>query len=334
MTYPKINFKERKYDLRPRPEQIPRRAKPKEPAGAEASEPLDWSERVRTNDLKLLKLLVGILSMRARPLAFEEFYQKLGRMIRPPTSRKRSGRPKSKLTTADYVASWIKYRFDLYLALLPEALERLDAKLPPLGIPGLRMIDVNYHRLFRKYALPEGESAADTANEWLSFNVGAGFALVLVRNLVLGAVLEDMREIIRVGKTVQAGLRSAELLKGWLTERGVSPILAKTYEDFLIKHLPNDLVRKCRKPRFSVSDIDRFYQTIQSIKGLPYVNEVGRLLKKTDLEVMDLFEAALQSRRYGRVGKGTRINYKKRGHGSKRTLDIGYDKEGRAFFVI
>lgn len=241
-----------------------------------------------------------------REKTYLQFLWKLERLNkRPPESRKR-GRPKSKKTTAEFIKENFLFWFDNYVGFALRALTEKQFDLGQIQGSRLPLIDLDFYQVWKKYVVVEGESGnAEPTNgiSSIDFNIAAWFTLLILRGIVLEVLLNNLNEIIGVSDKIKSHLQEYHRSVPILQNLGFSQEFIDSLGKDVSKALPNDMLRKVRKPKYPQNKIVTLTRVIKEWNGLPYVDEVAAKLKVSESTLAEMIQEANRMRRPIAVGK-------------------------------
>jgi hypothetical protein len=240
---------------------------------------------------------------------YRDFCKQLSALTRKDSSKRKPGRPKSKVKSADFIRKQFLDKFDFYLWLAVRALKDKHYDLPWLSRREIWLRE-DFYPAFIKHTRGKGkEVVGDTPKEVEIFHVGAVFTAWIIRTIVLEFTLRNSPRGSTLTEQVKQTKKGTEWISSLLKKRGLSDEAIEILKKNKLAELPTDLRRKVLTPPFSRAAIALFTRTIKEIEGLPYVEEVTRRLGESREHVMRLKEEA---RRLGvaiSIEKGQKGDY-------------------------
>ncbi len=255
---------------------LPERVKRQLPAALRAHK--------RPDENRKFNELMNRLAEKERERMYQQFLRGLRELLTVKANARRVGRPKSRKTTSEFIKERLLQRFDSYTEFMFKALmeEQVDLR----GVKGLRlnMEKADFYHLWQDtvYAEESGRNEEmDDFAEAAIFNLGAWFASLLMRGLVLEHVTGEMDELLSVSDVIKARLGEHQKTIPLLEKLGVSQEFISSVGKDLERGLPNDLLRQVRKPKYSSRQITQLTTAIKEAEGMAYVDEVAGILGVT-----------------------------------------------------
>ncbi len=308
-----------------------RRARPGGPVERQSLEQLIAD----TQQLKL-QVLRRKLEIAAEPYFFDEFCRQLDLRLRAAPQRTGRGRKKSKVTSADYIKWNLQWLFDCYLAFLPRAAQLGHVNLEQVGVTPFKLADFDFYKIFVDYAESHSKGDQRFSLDSLSFNLGAWFTIIALRNIVFSMVLDHIGEATNISERIKATLEASKTMSQYFRSQGIPGGLIGDFEKTQQRSLPNDMLRQIRKPEYSKKQILRFILAVKDMDGIPYVRLVAEVLKLTDTEVMRIYVAGVKSGllvNSGETKDAGRAFRAKRRKAKVTLMSISTDENG-SYFVI